>query len=800
MADVEKVKIEGVPYDIKDPNAVSIQSQSLTAAQQAQARTNIGVSAATDVYTKTETDTLLNGKINTTAKGTASGVAELDANGKVPSSQLPSFVDDVVEGYYKTDNDRFYEESTFTTLIEPVAGKSWVDIPTNKSYRWTGSVYVRVDEGVQIGETADTAYAGNKGKANADAIAAIKNGTSIDSFGDVETALADKISKSQTAGLVKNDGTIDTTNYVSDISGKTDKVSGATNGNFAGLDANGNLVDSGKKASDFTQVQSDWSQTNSSEKDFIKNKPPISIGHGMGGNIEGGTGGTVYNYATWNNSVAYGYGANATADYALAYGQFVSASHNHEVAFGKYNISSADTAFSIGDGAGTGATPNHNLMELKTNGKLFLNNVAVASEKEISELYAILGLYGNDVYGLQVDFENYTYTRLAGAVGKTAGTDFNSLAPWSGMKRCNLADDGTVNAYYGDASYIEDGSNGQVMVEIPKFYYRVMPIKLDPIGGTVGGYHMRKGNYYISATKYEGFKTHPAFIKPDGTEVDKAYVSAYEGSIYDVSAEIYILDDAQVADFTATTGDKLCSIAGAKPCSGATQNLTRINAEQLAVNRGTGWHTLNSKAISAVQMLFAVEYASFNSQSAIGKGVVDKSSGTGNESVATGATASLGNTSGMADGTNGLVSISYRGIENFWGNIWKFCVDINMYGDGTMQGGIPYICNDYNYAESTVTGYTSAGFTVANANNFISAFGYNADYDWLFIASETGGTADSNYPVGDYEDVSANLNGYRISLFAGGWYRGSQAGIFCEALYGPVTSRARDIGSRLIYV
>ena len=216
---------------------------------------------------------------------------------------------------------------------------------------------------------------------------------------------------------------------------------------------------------------------------------------------------------------------------------------------------------------------------------------------KISDIYANLGIYGNDVYGVQVDFENYVYTRLAGAVGKTAGTDFN-VAPWSGMKRCNLSDNGTVNAYYGDNSYIEDGSNGQVMVEIPKFYYRVVPLKLDPIGDTLGGYHMRKANYYISVTKYEGFKTHPLFVKPDGTERDKAYISAYEGSLYDVSESAYILDDAQVADFTATTGDKLCSIASAKPASGLTQNLTRANSEIIANNRGTGWHCMDIKAAS----------------------------------------------------------------------------------------------------------------------------------------------------------------------------------------------------------
>jgi hypothetical protein len=79
-----------------------------------------------------------------------------------------------------------------------------------------------------------------------------ESGLTADDVQDAIDELAsDKISKSETSGLVKNDGTIDTTTYVSDISGKADKVSGATNGNFAGLDSSGNLTDSSKKASDF---------------------------------------------------------------------------------------------------------------------------------------------------------------------------------------------------------------------------------------------------------------------------------------------------------------------------------------------------------------------------------------------------------------------------------------------------------------------------------------------------------------------------------------------------------------------
>ena len=103
-------------------------------------------------------------KVNKTEVGTANGVAELDALGKVPASQLPSFVDDVIEGYYKTDSDEFYEDDQYTTLIPAESGKIYVDLTTNATYRWGGSVYVRVPDGVTLGETSTTAYRGDRGK------------------------------------------------------------------------------------------------------------------------------------------------------------------------------------------------------------------------------------------------------------------------------------------------------------------------------------------------------------------------------------------------------------------------------------------------------------------------------------------------------------------------------------------------------------------------------------------------------------------------------------------------------------
>jgi hypothetical protein len=89
----------------------------------------------------------LNGYIPTTQKGVANGVATLDASGQVPPSQLPSYVDDVAEGYYKSADGKFYKEAAFTTLMPGETGKIYVSLDTNKTYRWTGTVFVYITSG-----------------------------------------------------------------------------------------------------------------------------------------------------------------------------------------------------------------------------------------------------------------------------------------------------------------------------------------------------------------------------------------------------------------------------------------------------------------------------------------------------------------------------------------------------------------------------------------------------------------------------------------------------------------------------
>lgn len=97
-------------------------------------------------------------------KGVANGVASLDGTGKVPSAQLPSYVDDVINGYFDEETSKFYEEEAKATEIVGEDGKIYVDLATNKSYRWSGTIFVEISASLALGETASTAFRGDLGK------------------------------------------------------------------------------------------------------------------------------------------------------------------------------------------------------------------------------------------------------------------------------------------------------------------------------------------------------------------------------------------------------------------------------------------------------------------------------------------------------------------------------------------------------------------------------------------------------------------------------------------------------------
>ena len=335
----------------------------------------------------------------------------------------------------------------------------------------------------------------------------------------------------------------------------------------------------------------------------------------------------------------------------------------------------------------------------------------------------------------------------------TANTaTFDNHVIWGGMRRCNLSDAGVVNAYYGDAGYADDGSNGQVMVEIPKFYYKSSKV------GTVI-------SWWISGVALSGYSVHPAFIV-DGVTKEKIYMSAYEGYV--------------------ATGSKLASISGVAPAVDADLPTFRGYAH----NRGTGWEVNDFNTVCAIQLLYLIEYANFDSQTQIGPGVVDMGPGTPLDgAVNTGATASLGNASGKASGTDGPVSISYRGIENFWGNVWKWVDGINIKADRN-----PWIANHDFASDTFAHPYVDTGLTNGATDGYVINIGFGTGLDYGFLASDVTGGSSSTYLCDFYYQQTGNM----AACFGGCWVDGSDVGAFFW-LNLAASYADWDVGARVVF-
>lgn len=161
-------------------------------------------------------ETTANAAIPSSLKGAANGVATLGTDGKVPSSQLPSYVDDVLE---------YANKAAFPTTGE--SGKIYVALDTNLTYRWGGTGYVEISASLALGETSSTAYAGDKGKALETKVATIE-GNITTMASDLEntynlatntaTGLNAVISGTTVVGKAKadGDGNVISTTYAKD--------------------------------------------------------------------------------------------------------------------------------------------------------------------------------------------------------------------------------------------------------------------------------------------------------------------------------------------------------------------------------------------------------------------------------------------------------------------------------------------------------------------------------------------------------------------------------------------------------
>ena len=200
--------------------------------------------------------------INPSTKGAANGVATLDETGKVPSSQLPSYVDDVIEGYYY--NSKFYKESSHTTEITGEAGKIYVDLTSgsNSVYRWSGSAFAAIPIGLTLGTTSSTAYRGDYGNtayshASSKGSAFSSGLYKITTNAEGHVTAATAVQKSDITGLgipgsdttYTFDGTYNaSTNKAATVSTVTNAI-GALDGNL-----NGTSAGSGKTLTAFSQT------------------------------------------------------------------------------------------------------------------------------------------------------------------------------------------------------------------------------------------------------------------------------------------------------------------------------------------------------------------------------------------------------------------------------------------------------------------------------------------------------------------------------------------------------------------
>jgi hypothetical protein len=374
------------------------------------------------------------------------------------------------------------------------------------------------------------------------------------------------------------------------------------------------------------------------------------------------------------------------------------------------------------------------------------------------------------------------------------------------MRRCLLLDNGTVN-YYLDpndsgkkadgTSSVLTGADGMVMVEIPKFYVK------RTVAGTIT-------TWYVADTALPGFVVHPAFDK-DGVEVDYRYYSAYDACAFDVSTSTYIsglnrdnaVDNTPNVDVTATTGDKLASVSGIYPMVG----LTRAQFRTIAANRGTGWRQLDWTLSSAVQVLYLTEYQTFFSQSVLGDGNVNSSYLTQDavqanspNSIA-GLTNSWGNSSTRgnqpsAGARPGTAFMSYRGIENLYGNVWNWADGCIVNPDGSVsanQARMWWTNNSADFSDSVKTNMTEIAVNLATGTGFISAF---AATDYFFVATSASGGSSSTFATDEW---SGSTSDDRVVAVRGSAGNGTAAGVFAVGAANASSVAARTVGSRLAF-
>ena len=320
-------------------------------------------------------------------------------------------------------------------------------------------------------------------------------------------------------------------------------------------------------------------------------------------------------------------------------------------------------------------------------------------------------------------------------------SSFDTCYPWSSIQRETL-------------------SSGDVMVKIPKFWYK----------------RYREGNieYIKIADKAcSGFTLHPAFNHAN-TEKDCIYVSAYEA--YVASRSNY--------------ENNYASASGKSPAQ-----TTFISKRTDVRQKGSGWEMMDLSTVSALQMLILVEYADNNVQKVIGRGYWQTTSPPEN----TGGCDSVPGLTGIpsaselsnSDAWSNSYGVIWRGIENLWGNVGAKL-------DGVLcLGTTPYVCNNpSNYSSEVTSNYAALSYAIPEATNtYITKVGLDPNYPWVMLPSEASGGSSTTFMC----NMLYNPNSSSVTelSYAGGIYGTKNPGLF--GLHIDIGAGADD-GLRLIYI
>ncbi len=357
---------------------------------------------------------------------------------------------------------------------------------------------------------------------------------------------------------------------------------------------------------------------------------------------------------------------------------------------------------------------------------------------------------------------------------------FDSHPTFGGRWRC-VRDRATGTITYGSNArgdgLILDGSAGDVLVRKPAFYVKY---EYDDDTGLA--------RWWISPTYREGFSLHPSFyMRGGGVPAPYMFSGAYEsyGLVYG-------------GQF------RLGSASGKQPVTGGVAypdlpnngRFTIDDAELYASRISPGNAGCESFwGYCADQLLMYIEYGTFDIQSALGKGIVDLPAGEGFVGKLTGAdnidSRLAENGTGTGDGVNGQTPVCWRGIENPYGNVWKFIIGCNFSDDGTFR----LIRRDGTgtLAGTLAAGSYESGSGIPMVDGSISALLQGDLEGPAFVPAAVAGSTATYLCDNWWYPRRANC-----VLRAGGcWYQARAAGPCCRNAANSVSAIGRDVGARV---